>query len=300
MLNSRIGQYLGKNRFLVRFVLTLFLGILLSIIPLSGAHAKTPTVRIPIFGFHDIVNESNPSEKPPQRIKLDNDYRKQDLYTVLNYWVKNNYWFLTPQDLFVYFIDKSKPIPSQYKGQKPIMVTFDDGYYGVHQNVLPILKDLEKKYQEKAKIVWFVNPALMGVKIKDFLPHASCEDLLDGYKRGFYDIQSHGHSHKKLTAINSKVLNFELEQAKLDLRECTEAFDKNKWVAAHIAYPYGQSNRQVEKLLPKYYLTGYVYDGNLLRINRYQNKYRLSRIAVNRYTSAHSLIKIAKRATTIK
>ena len=298
-MNRQSIQYKWKNQVWVRFIITLLLGIFLSI-PLSGANSKTSPVRIPIFGFHDIVNEADASDKPPQRLRFDNDYRKQDLYTVLNYLVKNDYWFLTSQDLFVYFIEKSQPIPKKYKGKKPVMITFDDGYYGVHKNVLPILKDLEKNYNEKAKIVWFVNPGLMGVKLKDYLPHASCDELLDGYKRGFYDIQSHGQTHKKLTEIQGKDLKFELEQAKQDLRQCTEAFDKNKLVSAHIAYPYGQSNRQVEKVLPKYYLTGYVYDGNILRINRSTNKYRLSRITVNRYTSPRSLIKIAKRATTLK
>jgi poly-beta-1,6-N-acetyl-D-glucosamine N-deacetylase len=290
---------LRKHRVWLSFLISLLCVILLSV-PAWGTSYKNASVRIPIFGLHDIINEGNSNQNLSKRLEFDNDYFKQDIYTFLNYLAQNKYWFLTTQDLFVYFIQKSKPIPQEWIGHKPVMISFDDGYHGVHQNVLPILKDLEKKYNKKIKIVWFVNPGLMGVKLKDFIPHVSCEELRDGYKRGYYDIQSHGQTHKKLTLIKGKDLKFELEKAKLDLRTCTQDLDKNKWVSAHFAYPFGKVNRRVERSLSPYYLTGYLYDGNIARINRYTNKYRISRITVNRYTSPRSLIRIAKRATTLR
>lgn len=293
-------KWLRKNRILLSFLISLLCVIVVFNSPAIARTSTTTSFRIPIFGLHDIIDEANIQQSHKNRLQFDNDYFKQDLYTFLNYLAKNNYWFLTTQDLFIYFIQKSQPIPPERIGQKPVMITFDDGYEGVHQSVLPILKDLEKNYQTKVKIVWFVNPGLMGVKLKDFLPHVSCEELRDGYKRGYYDIQSHGQTHKKLTLVKDKDLKFELEQAKLELRTCTQDLDKNKWVAAHVAYPFGSINRRVEKSLPPYYLTGYLYDGNILRVNRYTNQYRLSRIAVNRYTSPRRLIRIAQRATTLR
>lgn len=292
-------EMVKKNRILLSFLASLMAVLLLGV-PALGAAYRTPSIRIPIFGLHDIVDEANIDQSPEKRTQFENDYFKKDFYTFINYLAKNNYWFLTTQDLFIYFIQKSQPIPSDKIGQKPVMISFDDGYSGVHDNVLPILKDLEKTYNKKVKIVWFVNPGLMGVRLKDFLPHASCADLRDGYKRGYYDIQSHGQTHKKLTQIKGKELKFELEQAKFDLRTCTEDLDRNKWVAAHFAYPFGQVNRRVEKSLSPYYLTGYIYDGNVARINRHTNKYRISRITVNRDSSPKKLIRIAKRATTLK
>ncbi len=292
-------KWLKKNRIVLSFLISLLCVILLSV-PAWANTRKTPTIRIPIFGLHDIIDKTNINQSSKNRSQFDSDYSKQDLYTFLNYLAKNNYWFLTSQDLLIYFIQKSQPIPAERIGQKPVMLTFDDGYHGVHENVLPILKDLEKNYNQKIKVVWFVNPGLMGVKLKDFLPHATCEELRDGYKRGYYDIQSHGQTHQQLTLIKGKDLKFELEQAKLDLRTCLEDLDKNKWVSAHFAYPFGKVNRRVEKSLSPYYLTGYIYDGNIAAINRYTNKYRISRITVNRYSSPRKLIRIAKRATTLK
>ncbi|MGB3511700.1 MAG: polysaccharide deacetylase family protein [Microcoleaceae cyanobacterium] len=263
-------------------------------------YPKSQTIQIPIFGFHDIIDLQNKADLPPYRRLSDMDYTKQDLEKVVDYLVQKDYWFLTSQDLFVYFINKSQPIPTEHIGQKPVMLTFDDGYEGVHKNGMPILKRMEEKYGEKVKFVLFINPNTLGVDNGKDLPHLSCDDLREGYQQDFYDIQSHGFSHKNLTQINSKELDVELYFAKLALRKCTNDLDRNKIVAAHIAYPYGAINRNVETKLPKYHLTGFIYDDNLLKVNYLRNKFRISRITVSSRTSPYKLIRLASRASTLK
>ncbi|OCR02067.1 polysaccharide deacetylase [Oscillatoriales cyanobacterium USR001] len=274
--------------------------IFLISLTISGWSVGTDTVRIPILGFHNIIDAQNPAENPPHRLGFTNDYTKQNLAKFLEYLVQQKFWFLTSQDLFVYFINKSKPIPIQHIGQKPIMLTFDDGYKGVHTNGLPLLENLEKIYQEKVKFVLFINPRFLGIDGRDYLSHINCSDLREGYKEGFYDVQSHGFNHKDLAKISPKDLDFELGAAKLALRKCTSDLDKNKIVGAHLAYPFGSTNRKVEKLLPKYYLSGFLYDNNLLRINWFTNQYQISRITVNKKVSIKKLIAIANRASTLK
>ncbi len=281
-------------------ILYILLIFLLSL-TLSGWSLGTESVRIPILGFHDIIDTQNPTENPPYRLAFTNDYTKQNLAKFLEYLVQEKFWFLTSQDLFVYFINKSKPIPIQHLGQKPIMLTFDDGYKGVHTNGLPILENLEKIYREKVKFVLFINPRFMGVDNGgDYLSHADCNDLREGYQKGFYDIQSHGFNHKNLVKISTKDLDFELFAAKLALRKCIGNLDKNKIVGAHLAYPFGSKNRKVEKFLPKYYLSGFLYDNNILTINWFTNQYEISRITVNKTISTKKLIAIANRASTLK
>ncbi|HLO48599.1 MAG TPA: polysaccharide deacetylase family protein [Kamptonema sp.] len=277
------------------------LAIFLISLAISGWSVGTDNVRIPILGFHDIIDTQNPAELPPQRLAFTNDYTKQDLAKVLEYLVQQKFWFLSSQDLFVYFIDKSKPIPTQHLGQKPIMLSFDDGYKGVHTNGLPVLENLEKIYKEKVKFVLFINPRFMGVDNGgDYLSHTTCSDLREGYKKGFYDVQSHGFNHKDLAKIQPKDLEFELGASKFALRKCMSDLDKNKIVSAHVAYPFGSTNRKVEKLLPKYYLSGFLYDNSLLRINWFTNQYRISRITVNKTVSTKKLIAIANQASTLK
>ena len=76
--------------------------------------------------------------------------------------------------------------------------------------------------------------------------------------------------------------------------------DKNKMVAAHLAYPYGSTNKQVEKVLPKYYLTGFLYDDNFFQANWFTDKYLIPRIPVNRETSIEKLIEIANKGSILK
>ncbi|MEB3886613.1 polysaccharide deacetylase family protein [Lyngbya sp. CCY1209] len=275
----------------LRTVLLLLLSLTLS------AAAKSPSVRVPIFGFHDIIDTTDADKQMTRRPPVSTDYQKRNLYHFLNYLVVNDYWFLSSQDLFVYFIQKSKPIPPEYRGRKPVMITFDDGYSGVHENVLPILKDLEYIYREKVKIVVFVNPAYMGVNIPEYVPHMSCEDLRYGFKNGFYDIQSHGYSHQNLARLNAQTLQLELEKGKSKLRECTRDLDRNQLVGAHIAYPFGALTRRVERYLPGYHLTGYLYDDIVSRPALLKNPFRISRIPVNLRTTPRELVNLAETAT---
>ncbi|WP_293304954.1 polysaccharide deacetylase family protein [Microcoleus sp. PH2017_22_RUC_O_B] len=307
--SMRFEQLLENIKFLKIFLLRLlhkakwiYLLLIFAIaIGISGWTVESNFIRIPIIGFHDIVDTQNPAELPPQRLAFSIDYTKQDLSVFLEYLIKENYWLLSSQDLYVYFIEKSQPIPAQKIGQKPIMIAFDDGYKGVHENALPVLEKLALAHNKKGKFVLFVNPHFLGVDMgRDFLPHTTCNDLRDGYKKGFYDVQSHGFTHKNLTQINGKELEFEVAKSKLELRKCMGDLDKNKVIGAHIAYPYGASDWEVEQILPKYHLTGFLYNDRLFRVNRLENNYRISRITVDKNTSPRALIRIAKRASTLR
>jgi poly-beta-1,6-N-acetyl-D-glucosamine N-deacetylase len=307
--SMRFEQLLENIKFLETFILRLlhkaqliYLLVIFAIsINISGWTVESNFIRIPIIGFHDIVDTQKSAELPPKRLAFSIDYTKQDLSVFLEYLIKENYWFLSSQELYVYFIEKSQPIPAQKIGQKPIMIAFDDGYKGVHENALPILEKLALVHKAKGKFVLFVNPRFLGVDMgRDFLPHTTCNDLRDGYKKGFYDVQSHGFTHKNLTQINGKELEFEIAKSKSELRKCMGDLDKNKVIGAHIAYPYGASDWEVEQILPKYHLTGFLYDDRLFRVNRLENNYRISRITVDKDMSPRALIRIAKKASTLR
>lgn len=288
-------------RLLHKAKLTYLLLIVAISLGISGWSIESSALRIPIIGFHNIIDTQKTTDLPPNRPAFENDYTKQDLAIFLEYLFKNKYWFLSSQDLYVYFIEKSQPIPEKHLGHKPIMISFDDGYKGVQTNALPVLKKLSSIYQENGRFVLFVNPQFLGVDMgKSFLPHVTCKDLRDGYQQGFYDVQSHGFTHKNLAELNGQDLELEIYQSKLALRKCMGDLDKNKIVGAHIAYPYGASDIEVEKILPKYHLTGFLYNDRFLRLKRLRNNYRISRITTDRNTSPRDLIWMAEKASTLK
>jgi poly-beta-1,6-N-acetyl-D-glucosamine N-deacetylase len=288
-------------RLLHKAKLTYLLLIFVISLGISGWSIQSSVLKIPIIGFHNIIDAQKTADLPPNRPNFENDYTKQDLAVFLEYLFKNKYWLLSSQDLYVYFIEKSQPIPEEHLGQKPIMISFDDGYKGVHTNALPVLKKLSVIYKENGKFVLFVNPHFLGVDMgKKSLPHTTCNDLREGYQQGFYDVQSHGFTHKNLTELNGQNLELEISKSKLALRKCMGELDKNKIVGAHIAYPYGASDREVEKILPKYHLTGFLYNDRFLRLKRLRNNYRISRITIDRNVSPRDLIWVAQNASTLR
>ncbi|MCC3565347.1 MAG: polysaccharide deacetylase family protein [Microcoleus sp. PH2017_31_RDM_U_A] len=272
-------------RFLLAFLLTFIT---------YQAILEIITVEIPIFGFHDIVDLRNPQEIPPQRRDFPGDYSEQNLEPFLEDLVRQNYWFLSTQELYEYFIaNPKKPVPSEYRDRKKVMITFDDGNKSIYTHLLPILQRLENKYSRKTKVVVFVNSGFLG-RQDSLIKKVTCQDLRDGMQKGFYDIQSHGLNHENLTKISMTALDRELSQDQIRLRKCTKDLDPNQIVASHIAYPFGAVNKEVDKYLVKYFSSGYLYDSLKLKLRFFPpNKYRVSRLTVNKKHSAERLSSLA-------
>jgi poly-beta-1,6-N-acetyl-D-glucosamine N-deacetylase len=272
-------------RFLLAFFLTLIsYQVILELI----------TVEIPIFGFHDVVDIQNTQEIPPQRQDFPGDYSQQNLEPFLESLVANNYWFLSTQELYDYFLANPKKIvPAEYRDRKKVLISFDDGNKSIYTHLLPILEKLENKYGTKNKAVVFINSGFFGTN-NSLIKKVNCQDLRDGFQKGFYDIQSHGLNHENLTKISLKALDRELAEDQIRLRKCTQDLDPNQTIASHIAYPFGAVNKQVDKYVTKYYKSGYLYDSLKLKLRLFPpNKYRISRLTVNSKHSAKRLINLA-------
>jgi peptidoglycan/xylan/chitin deacetylase (PgdA/CDA1 family) len=276
-----------SNNFFLSWVLVSI--IFFSIVILENT---SPIILIPILGFHGIMDTKTPAPQSPQG---EMHYPQQDLEKLIEYLILHNYWFLTPQDIYDFFLKKSKQIPIEHLNQKSIMISFDDGYKTVYTNLLPILYKLEKKYGMKVKVTLFINPGTLAKRGSSNSTHLGCQELREGFKKGFYDIQSHGLNHKKLTNLSPQKLVDELLQAQTELRKCTKDLDPEQKVAAHLAYPYGAYNQQVEYYASKYYLSSYVYNNKILDYGYLKNYYEIPRLGINRQKLVPKLIKILER-----
>ncbi|MGE5655125.1 MAG: polysaccharide deacetylase family protein [Actinomycetota bacterium] len=270
--------------FLLAFLLTLFsYRVIVEIF----------TVRIPIFGFHDLVDFQNPKEFSPQKPGFVSDYPIQDLEIFLERLVQDNYWFLSTQELYDYFLaNPKKTIPLEHQNQKKVMLTFDDGYKSLQTHLLPILEKLENKYRKKIKVVVFINPGFLGHR-GVVLEKVTCQDLREGLQKGFYDVQSHGLNHQDLTKISVKELERELSEAQHQLRKCTQDLDPNHLVASHLAYPFGAINKFAENYVSRYYLSGYIYNSLTLKLRGNIDRYHISRLTINQKKSVKKLIRLA-------
>jgi peptidoglycan/xylan/chitin deacetylase (PgdA/CDA1 family) len=124
---------------------------------------------------------------------------------------------------------------------KPIFITFDDGY----KNNLHAFEIFQKLKSERFK------PTGTIFVISDFIGRSnrlSISDLKGMTDSGLISIQSHTATHPDLTKITN--YEFELQESKDKIQKIT-----GKPVIA-LAYPYGNFNDKVVAETKKYYLFG--------------------------------------------
>jgi poly-beta-1,6-N-acetyl-D-glucosamine N-deacetylase len=282
------------------FFLLKILSVSFALILITSILSYITAPKVPILGFHGIHDVNQPNVGMIQNpIAQRMSYPMQDIETILDYLLSHNYWFLSAQDLHDFFVTENQAIPPEHIGQKPIMLSFDDSYKTIYTNLLPVLEKLEARHGKKATATLFINPGTLSKPGHPSTTYLSCEDLRAGFTKGFYDIQSHGLTHKNLTQISPAVLDTELAQAQTQLRGCMTGLAAEGAIASHIAYPYGASNPQVEAIASKYYSSGFLYNSKILRFCWLKNRYAISRFTVNREKSAERLIQMAERSTPL-
>lgn len=135
------------------------------------------------------------------------------------------YTFVTPNQI-------PKIEKGQYKVEKPIIISFDDGYRDFYTDVFPILK------KHNIKAVTYVNPGLL-----DKLNYMYWDQLKEISQSGFVEIGAHGMSHRSLSSIDEKSAEWEITGSKATL-------EKELGVqVTSIAYPYGHYSDQVIDLV---------------------------------------------------
>lgn len=127
------------------------------------------------------------------------------------------------------------------KVNKPIFITFDDGYKN-NQNAFEILQNLKND---------IFKPTATFFIISDFIGRSnrlSQSDLKEMVASGLISVQSHTATHPDLTKLEN--LQYELKGSKEKIEKITR-----KPVIA-LAYPYGNFNERVASETKKYYSFG--------------------------------------------
>ena len=148
---------------------------------------------------------------------------------------------------------------------KPVILTFDDGYDDNYLNLFPLLE----KYQVKVTI--FVIGNAPGV-IEHKMNPEQIRELSDS---GLVSIQSHSYTHADMDTLDAEETEYEMAESK---RAITRITGKEPYV---LCYPTGKYNDYTLEYAPKYYLFGLKMTGG--QYNTSDDPYRVSRYYVSRY-----------------
>lgn len=95
----------------------------------APAHEEREGVYVPVIMYHSLTTKkSNQWTLPPKSFEAD-----------LKYLSENGYQTVGVSDLIA-FVDEGAPLP-----EKPVMLTFDDGYYNNFTKALPLLESYDMK-----------------------------------------------------------------------------------------------------------------------------------------------------------
>ena len=166
--------------------------------------------KVLVLNYHQVANTFNPLAITPS-----------DFSTQMAYLINNGYIPITPDELDL-GLSGELELP-----EKPVLITFDDGYVDNYTNAFPILKG----YGIRATI--FVVPAFVGKQ-----NYLTWEQLQEMIQNGI-NIQSHTLNHMKLEELPDDEIRSELLNSKIMLEENLGQ------TVNYLAYPTGTYNLHI-------------------------------------------------------
>ncbi|MFE9769028.1 polysaccharide deacetylase family protein [Streptomyces sp. NPDC005808] len=173
--------------------------------------------------------------------------------------------------------------------KRPVLVTFDDGYEGVHRHGLPVLA----KYGFAATLFvstgWIRGAYETGGRLGTMLDWDQVRELAAEQ----VEIGGHSHTHPQMDQLSDAALRFEVQR-------CREIITGEVGTRpASFAYPYGYSSRRVRAAVREAGFAQSLAVGNALARRR-QGPYALRRVTVRRSTGIEEFERLVEgRAITL-
>ncbi|MGY1501973.1 polysaccharide deacetylase family protein [Streptomyces sp. QTS52] len=157
---------------------------------------------------------------------------------------------------------------------QPVLITFDDGYEGVHRHALPVLAEHGFSASLFVSTGWLRGAHRTGGALDTMLDWDQVRELAEVG----VEIGGHSHTHPELDQLDDDALRFELTRCKEIVA------DELDTVPVSFAYPYGYSSRRVRTAVRETGFAQALAVGNGLA-RRAQGPYALKRVTVRRSTS---------------
>ncbi len=171
---------------------------------------------VPVLNYHQI----NDTEKNALTVNT------EQFEAQMKYLSENGYTAITPADMLDAW-ENGTQLP-----EKPVIITFDDGYLDNYNHAFPVLE----KYQLKATIF------LISDYVNTYPNYLTWSAVQDMQQSGLIDFESHTLSHEELTKAP------DLDEAKHQLIGSKQAIEWNLGKQVNfIAYPCGEYNDDIEQ-----------------------------------------------------
>ncbi|GAA3774311.1 polysaccharide deacetylase family protein [Streptomyces chiangmaiensis] len=167
--------------------------------------------------------------------------------------------------------------------ERPVLITFDDGYEGVHRHALPVLAEHGFVSTLFVSTGWIRGAHDTGGGLDTMLDWDQVRDLAGGG----VEIGGHSHTHPQLDQVDDDALWFELLRCKEIVT------DELGSVPVSFAYPYGYSSRRVRRRVREAGYRQSLAVGNGLARRR-QGPYALQRVTVRRGTGAEEFERLVQ------
>ena len=235
----RIARLLSKGLPLPMLLLMAFVAWVLTAAPPEG---------FPILEYHMVTENPHPDAKP--YVVPPEDFAEQ-----LDYLAEEGYTTITPQD-YARARKGKQQLP-----EKPIILTFDDGYEDNWRVVLPMLEE------RRMRAVFYMVTNSIGQP-----GYLTWDNLFDMERRGM-EIGSHTANHLPLTTLSPEKQREELRLSKLMLEW------KGMKTIYSFSYPNGSYNAGVVAMLAEEeYLTAVTGEAGLNTLET--NPYLLRRVNI--------------------
>ena len=214
-------------------------------LPVSAVTVEQDNRTVLVLNYHKIANEH-------KSLSVTLDDFEQHMKWLQEY----GFTCITPGQLYD-FVANGADLP-----EKPVLITFDDGYKDNYTNAFPIMK----KYGMKGTI--FVVTGFLGV-YDNYLTWDQANELLEA---GF-NIESHTYSHKSMTEASDEDITKELVKSRQTIKE------KLGIDSDFMAYPTGTYNLHIAELVKE---SGYkgAFTIKYDNVSRDSNVYALERVPV--------------------
>lgn len=227
----------------------------------AGSWSWIEGVKIPILMYHGVTDAT---WGEPELFVSPSDLDDQ-----IKYLVENGYDTITFEDW-----------ENLEDFDKPVMLTFDDGYLDNYEELFPILQ----KYNAKATI--FVITTSVDRDERTM----TSEQASEMAHSGLVSIQSHTYNHPHLSECTETELRNQMRWSKYAITRMTgyEPFV--------ICYPYGDSDEQARETAAEHYRFGLNMTGGLYTTSA--DVFQITRFYVARSTSLSEFIDMVDEAGT--